>query len=816
MSLEPPIPGWVANAPAAHRPWVPSLQGEGCYWGDWVAPPGTGDIRYYQWGIGLRPNGTEILPFQYSPYTHEGRIPALQLPDDQAALPLYCTVRAITTAGVGATATSPAFRICAAVADANVSVPATQRHMRELCATWAVAPDDPGVGCVARYAWAIGHRPLGTSVMDFTEVPAGTGACARIPLQDGEEYYATLQLRGASGATAVFVSGPAHVDTTAPQIRELRLIVGVAGQGAAYAPKANSANLTASWLVSEPHSTDLGIALDFLRDDVVAATVALDAASHAGRHTVALPLVAKATYRCRARVRNRAGLQTSRGSNAVLVDGTAPSPTGQVRDGRDPRADAEWQQSPRFLAVTWPRFSDPESGVRRAEVCFGTAPGPLCDVSPFTPAMHPHLHVHEVVGVQPLAANVTYFGTVRVRNGAGLYTDVSSDGVTIDLKPPLFARTALVRLVGGGTATASHNVSVVWDAPEDGVSGVAGYTVDVGHQPYGSGIHRALPVGLALSTTLQLPQATPEYTFYIAVRATDRAGQSSAIRSQQLTLDTSPPEMGEILFAVSDSASHAQHTPPPLPSTRFYVFLEDCADEQTGVLQVSWWLRAPSEPRANALASGDVADWRRGWTVQDLALPPGRYYFGVEAENSVGLRARREAVLTVDSTAPSEGTVWDGPGAVDVQLLGMAAPVVTSWKGLWDPESDVTLVQYSLEEVTANHSSRTVVPWRKVSGGRCSVQAPLAVGRHYVSVLRVTNQVGLSSELRTNGFTVVHDEGPWVPGDDPLSSLPMSISHLVCNCTHSARDLPLAPTSSDMIRWSRILLSHTLDAARYY
>ena len=33
---------------------------------------------------------------------------------------------------------------------------------------------------------------------------------------------------------------------------------------------------------------------------------------------------------------------------------------------------------------------------------------------------------------------------------------------------------------------------------------------------------------------------------------------------------------------------------------------------------------------------------------------------------------------------------------------------------------------------------------------------------------------------------------------------------------HPAPDLPLASASSDMIGWSRVLLSHTLDAARSY
>ena len=36
------------------------------------------------------------------------------------------------------------------------------------------------------------------------------------------------------------------------------------------------------------------------------------------------------------------------------------------------------------------------------------------------------------------------------------------------------------------------------------------------------------------------------------------------------------------------------------------------------------------------------------------------------------------------------------------------------------------------------------------------------------------------------------------------------------NCGEANPDLPLASASSDMIRWSRVLLSHTVDAARSY
>ena len=57
--------------------------------------------------------------------------------------------------------------------------------------------------------------------------------------------------------------------------------------------------------------------------------------------------------------------------------------------------------------------------------------------------------------------------------------------------------------------------------------------------------------------------------------------------------------------------------------------------------------------------------------------------------------------------------------------------------------------------------------------------------------------------------------------------LPEGMNAAPCQLTHNTSvnekplgavgsDLPLAAASSDVIRWSRVLLSHTLDAARSY
>ena len=56
------------------------------------------------------------------------------------------------------------------------------------------------------------------------------------------------------------------------------------------------------------------------------------------------------------------------------------------------------------------------------------------------------------------------------------------------------------------------------------------------------------------------------------------------------------------------------------------------------------------------------------------------------------------------------------------------------------------------------------------------------------------------------------------------SRSPRTVQHMqplsmttTCNMTQMQNaDVPLASANSDMIRWNRVLLSHTLDAARTY
>ena len=195
---EPPVAGWVRNRAAAHRAFVPSL--DNCFWGGFTAPEGTGGVRQFMWGIGTTPGGTEKLPFQNAPYTREGSVPPLAF---DAATEYYCTVRAVTLNGQSVTASSPAFRVCPAVARAAVGVryhpDPSDARTGTVCATWRIPAADPGAGCVVRLEWAIGHVPHGAAVRAFADATGKTGACVGVPLVDGSAYYVTVRVTGEGG-----------------------------------------------------------------------------------------------------------------------------------------------------------------------------------------------------------------------------------------------------------------------------------------------------------------------------------------------------------------------------------------------------------------------------------------------------------------------------------------------------------------------------------------------------------------------------------------------------------------------------------------
>ena len=383
-----------------------------------------------------------------------------------------------------------------------------------------------------------------------------------------------------------------------------------------------------------------------------------------------------------------ARLSASKTSLAVIPDDTAPDFPDLVWDGPDRRVDVDWQRSLRRLTATWASAADPESGLMAPpEVCFGTAAG-LCDISGFSPAEFPHMHTYQASA--PLGPG-PYFATVRVRNGAGLFSDRHSDSVRLDADPPVFAPEAGVRVADASGGTTSRALAVEWDAASDAMSGVAGYDVAVGLAAGASGLVEFFDVGAAQTATLTLPPHAPAYGFYVTVRARDATGLSAYLSSGKVHYDSTLPKLARIRLSLTASraGAFAPHVLPRVPSTDFYAFLDDCVDPETGIAQVRWWLRAAAAPAPVTPAQVEAA-WQAGWRVQGLTVPSGEYRLVVELRNGAGGTAQFEAPLYVVSAGPAGAQIWDGLGRADLQYVPVGSPVGATWRGIQDPDALIT------------------------------------------------------------------------------------------------------------------------------
>ena len=761
LPLAAPQASWVRNDVVEHRRYLPHLSA--CHWGPFTAVPGTGRVVQYEWGIGTSPNTTDTVALRPALYVREGRVPAVKA---RPGAPYYCTVRGTVQGGAAITASSPPFYVCPAVANASVVVAgATQTNRSHVCVAWAVPTEDPGADCVVQQQLAVGSRPYGVSARPFANV-SGTAACVRVPLLDGHEYYATLRLGAASGATSAFVSPMVFVDGTPPEIDGLHLgAVGKGGTPSAFI-RAEAA-LQVAWTIHEPHALRLrGTIVLFANGSAVANTTA--AIDKQGHHKFGLALQPRTAYHCELRVRNAAGLERTRTSAAVSVDDTPPVWGSPVWDGDQHGADAVWQRHGRRLAATWLPASDPESGVVRYEVCFGTAPGPRCDVSNFSAPVAPGLHVHVVPGHQPaLALGVTYYATVRAYNGAALYAESASDGVRLDVAPPVFSANASVRVAGGLNVTASCVLQVTWDAPSDLQSGVASYHLAVGFRPWTAGVLRYAAVGNGTTATLTLPGRMPAYPFYVTVRALDFAGRAAVRASRRMQYDGTPPLVTRVLVsATADrAAAFPRHQLPRVAAEGAHAFLDGCLDPESGVSSVEWWLRAATSPQ-NLTAAAPVRSWATGWPLLGLAGRVGAYRLVVRVRNGAGLARMYQAEVQVDGTPPELGGVWDGVGGGDVDAVPHGHPVGARWRGGADPESGVAKYEWTLREAASGTAGASVVPWQVVWGRAVERAVPLRVGRRYVSCVRATNHLGGATQTCTDGFTVVPSDGSenWVEG----------------------------------------------------
>ena len=239
---------------------------------------------------------------------------------------------------------------------------------------------------------------------------------------------------------------------------------------------------------------------------------------------------------------NFVGMSQISQSDGVVVDLTSPKP-GNIYDGINFK-DLDFQSNPTTVSASWTPFLDEESQI---DVYTWEANLPH-SAETYVSKRSIGLQRQVIASNFGLTSGTTVVVVVTAYNGAGLSTTVSSDGVIVDVTPPV-AGTVLDGVVPGididfQTAEQS-SVAAHWHGFVDEHSGIAGYTYAVAEYSYDTISLRWVGDTIVARTTavtksnmaeIPLDRAKIGYKYDISVTAHNNAGLTSTAVSDGVVM----------------------------------------------------------------------------------------------------------------------------------------------------------------------------------------------------------------------------------------------------------------------------------------
>jgi hypothetical protein len=226
-------------------------------------------------------------------------------------------------------------------------------------------------------------------------------------------------------------------------------------------------------------------------------------------------------------------------SEGIIVDSTPPR-IGIGRAVLD--TDASFQDDIDFttdvshLYATWASvFGDSESGIDHYEVSVGTTKGGNEVFGPQNVQQETRLSLSEL----NLTPGFRYFTTVHAYNSLGLVTSASSNGVVLDLLPPL-AGVVFSSLTFQDAAHQIEEITASWYGFEDQHSFIERYEWAIGLQT--EDVQSLEFHNCGLETSIKSGTELEQGPYVVYVRAYDAAGHvSPAVASRPVTMDATPP-----------------------------------------------------------------------------------------------------------------------------------------------------------------------------------------------------------------------------------------------------------------------------------
>jgi len=367
----------------------------------------------------------------------------------------------------------------------------------------------------------------------------------------------------------------------------------------------------------------------------------------------------------------------------VDIDGPI---SGTVLDGTS--ADIDWTNSTSSLTATWSGFSDTLSGIQKYEYAIGNSSGGT-DVVDWT---NNSTDTSVTKAGLTLTNGTTYYLSVRAADNVGnVSTIVTSDGITVDTDVPIISSV----IEGSSTTDIDYQNSdttliIIWIG-SDTASGIAQYEYALGTAAAASNTVAWTNAGTTTADTLTGLSLIEDSTYYLSARATDVAGNLSAIASGDgVTIDLTDPVGTIVNDGTGDDIAYTGSD--STLSAIWPAFTETVS----GISKYEYAIGSSS-------GGTDVVDWTNtttdtSVTKAGLTLSNGTvYYISVKATDN----AENESTtitsdgVIVDTDGPIAGTVFDGTDE-DIDWTNSTSSLTATWIGFSDTLSGIQKYEYAI------------------------------------------------------------------------------------------------------------------------
>ena len=457
---------------------------------------------------------------------------------------------------------------------------------------------------------------------------------------------------------------------------------------------------------------------------------------------------------------NLAGLSTNVSSAGLIIDTSSPlAGNDDIKDGFGGE-DIDYFSPKMRLSAHWENITDPESGIIHSQYCLGTKPLG-CQIRPMTSIGRnisftcPDCIVREGTKV---------YVTVQVTNGAGLCETRSSDGMLLDVSPPLMGDVndgSHVTGVDYNVVLEDWNVSMTWFGVDDAESGIQSCTWtiqsnsgDILHQDDigNNSLYEERKV-FAINQTYKDFHFITNMTYYNVLTCLNRAELQATRRSNGFQVEPFWPisavvrdgstQGADLLYLSSTKRVGANWNP-------FYADNKDPVANYELAIGTSAGKEDVFRFTSVGLKRNVEIDLAPGIPDLDVLRAGKTYYITVKATSSSGLSSTQHSNgFIVDPSPPLQTEL-----SVSHKVIDQSAKTVeikVSWNGVGDIESDISSSGFCLG-TTPHTCGSGFVPAGLSTLGTIGPFRPEWWAEYFVTVV-VVNGAGLSTVMSSKKLT---------------------------------------------------------------